>query len=80
MTAPDRATLESWLEHWRDESDAAFLYRALAGVERDTAKSDVYSRLAGVEELSAADVKKARKLLASRRSTHWPPPSNISAI
>ncbi len=50
MTAPDRATLESWLEHWRDESDAAFLYRALAGVERDTAKSDVYSRLAGVEE------------------------------
>jgi len=50
MTAPDRATLESWLEHWRDESDAAFLYRALAGVERDTAKSDVYARLAGVEE------------------------------
>ena len=36
--------------HWQDEADAAFLYRALAGVEPDAKKRDVYTRLAAVED------------------------------
>lgn len=47
---PDRETLQLWLEHWQDESDAAFLYNELASVEGDAKKRDVYSRLALVEE------------------------------
>src|SRR5262249_32842004 len=47
---PDHATVELWLEHWQDESDAAFLYNVLASVERDAKKRDVYNRLALVEE------------------------------
>src|SRR5215469_8933911 len=47
---PDRETVSLWLEHWQDESDAAFLYDVLASVERDAKKRDVYARLAGVEE------------------------------
>jgi VIT1/CCC1 family predicted Fe2+/Mn2+ transporter/rubrerythrin len=46
---PDRATLHAWLEHWQDESDAAFLYGVLAGEEHDAAKQEVYHRLAAVE-------------------------------
>ena len=44
--APD---LHAFAHHWQDEADAAFLYRALAGVEPDARKRDVYSRLAAVE-------------------------------
>ncbi|HKR55714.1 MAG TPA: hypothetical protein VJS20_05395, partial [Gemmatimonadales bacterium] len=47
---PDHATADLWLEHWQDESDAAFLYNVLASVERDPRKRDVYNRLALVEE------------------------------
>lgn len=47
---PDHATVELWLEHWQDESDAAYLYNILASVERDARKRDVYTRLALVEE------------------------------
>ena len=36
--------------HWQDEADAAFLYRALASVEPDAKKRDVYARLAAVED------------------------------
>jgi VIT1/CCC1 family predicted Fe2+/Mn2+ transporter len=46
-TSPDLHTFE---HHWQDEADAAFLYRALAGVEPDERKRDVYSRLAEVED------------------------------
>ncbi len=49
MTAPDRSTLKSWLHHWQDESDAAFLYEVLADKEPDSKKRDVYTRLAAVE-------------------------------
>ena len=48
--APDRATLHTWLEHWQDEFDAAYLYLVLAGQEPDPKKKDVYIKLAGVEE------------------------------
>src|SRR5690349_23279495 len=46
----DRSTLHTWLEHWQDEYDAAFLYLVLAGQERDQKRKDVYIKLAGVEE------------------------------
>jgi VIT1/CCC1 family predicted Fe2+/Mn2+ transporter len=52
MTAPalDKATLRTWLEHWQDESDAAYLYLVLADQEPDPKRKDVYLKLAGVEE------------------------------
>ena len=46
-TAPD---LDSFLHHWQDEADAAYLYRLLATAERDSSKSDIYRRLADVED------------------------------
>ena len=46
----DRKTLDMWREHWRDESDAAFLYGRLAEAEPEGEKSAVYRGLAEVEE------------------------------
>src|SRR6266403_727949 len=46
----DRATLHTWLHHWQDEYDAAYLYLVLAGQEPDQKRKDVYIKLAGVEE------------------------------
>jgi VIT1/CCC1 family predicted Fe2+/Mn2+ transporter len=48
---PDFATIE---EHWRDEADAAFLYRVLAEVEPDAGRRDVFTRLAAVEDRHTA--------------------------
>ena len=45
--APDYHT---FAHHWQDEADAAFLYRALAAIEPDPRKKDVYARLAAVED------------------------------
>jgi vacuolar iron transporter family protein len=42
--------LDSFEHHWQDEADAAFLYRILAKAEADAAKSDIYQRLAIVED------------------------------
>jgi VIT1/CCC1 family predicted Fe2+/Mn2+ transporter len=53
MTPPDAPTvpdLHSFEHHWQDEADAAFLYRLLADAEPDAAKSDIYRRLAEVED------------------------------
>jgi len=51
MASPlDRATLHTWLHHWQDEADAAYLYLVLAGQEPDQKRKDVYIKLAGVEE------------------------------
>ncbi|HZE07839.1 MAG TPA: VIT1/CCC1 transporter family protein [Gemmatimonadaceae bacterium] len=36
--------------HWQDEADAAYLYRILAAAESDKKKSDIYTRLADVED------------------------------
>jgi VIT1/CCC1 family predicted Fe2+/Mn2+ transporter len=41
---------ESWDEHYRDERDAAFLYRALASLEQDADRRDLFERLAVVED------------------------------
>src|SRR5437762_666706 len=46
----DRPTLHTWLHHWQDEYDAAYLYLVLAGQEPDQKRKDVYIKLAGVEE------------------------------
>lgn len=45
--AVDAAT---FLHHWQDEADAAYLYRVLAEAEPDPKKRDVYRRLAEVED------------------------------
>ena len=45
--APD---LDSFLHHWQDEADAAYLYRVLAESESDSGKKDIYRRLAEVED------------------------------
>jgi VIT1/CCC1 family predicted Fe2+/Mn2+ transporter/rubrerythrin len=41
---------ESWDEHYRDELDAAYLYRALAHVERDAERRQLFEKLAVVED------------------------------
>jgi len=45
--APD---LDSFLHHWQDEADAAYLYRLLSEAELDPRKKDLYARLAAVED------------------------------
>ncbi|HYT83364.1 MAG TPA: VIT1/CCC1 transporter family protein [Gemmatimonadales bacterium] len=47
MPNPD---LHTWLHHWQDEYDAAYLYLVLAGQEADPHRKDIYIKLAGVEE------------------------------
>lgn len=47
---PDAKTLATWKEHYQDEYDSAYLYRILASIETDTRKSDIFKRLAEVED------------------------------
>ena len=42
--------LHTFQHHWQDEADAAYLYRLLAAAEPDRTKSDLYRRLAAVED------------------------------
>ena len=49
MTTLDKKTLHAWLHHWRDESDAAYLYGVLASEERRQANHDVFLKLQAVE-------------------------------
>ena len=39
-----------WTEYYRDEMDAAWLYRALAHAESDSARRSIFERLAAVED------------------------------
>jgi vacuolar iron transporter family protein len=41
---------ETWDEHYRDERDAAYLYRALAAVERTPRLTELFDKLAIVED------------------------------
>lgn len=43
-----------WDEHYRDERDAAYLYRALAAAETDPARRELFERLAAVEDRHVA--------------------------
>jgi len=47
ISSPD---LHAFAHHWQDEADAAYLYRLLADAEPDAKKSDLYRRLAEVED------------------------------
>ena len=47
---PSVAADPVWNEYYRDEMDAAWLYRALAGYERDPARRAIFERLVTVEE------------------------------
>jgi vacuolar iron transporter family protein len=61
-----------WTEYYRDEMDAAWLYRALARAESDTTRRSVFERLASVED---AHVQRWRGLFKSHGGavpTHTP--------
>ena len=45
---------ESWDEHYRDERDAAYLYRELAAVEADRERRTLFEKLAVVEDSHVA--------------------------
>lgn len=51
-----------WTEYYRDEMDAAWLYRALARAEADSARRSIFERLAKVED---AHVQRWRGLFQS---------------
>lgn len=65
----DAKSLHLWRHHWQDESDAAYLYTALASQEPDPRKAKIYRELADVE-LRHTDM--WAKLLAD--NGHPPPP------
>ncbi len=44
---------ETWDEHYTDERDAAYLYRALAEIEKDPERRQLFARLAVVEDRHA---------------------------
>jgi len=46
MTTPD---LNTWLHHYQDEADAAFLYGVLAAAEPDGGRREIFVQLADVE-------------------------------
>ncbi|MGH9349901.1 MAG: VIT1/CCC1 transporter family protein [Vicinamibacterales bacterium] len=51
---PGMSVEPSWADHYRDEMDAAWLYRRLASIEHDAARREIFERLAGVEDAHAA--------------------------
>ena len=50
MQTAQQPDLDTFNHHWQDEADAAYLYRLLAAAEADAKKSDLYRRLAEVED------------------------------
>jgi VIT1/CCC1 family predicted Fe2+/Mn2+ transporter len=46
--------LRAFHEHWQDESDAAYLYGLLAGLEPDPKRASVFGRLSDIEKEHAA--------------------------
>jgi len=61
MSTPPGNPPHTWLHHLEDEADAAYLYRELAGTERDQSRADLYRQLAAVED---RHVEMWRQLLA----------------
>jgi VIT1/CCC1 family predicted Fe2+/Mn2+ transporter len=76
---PDHAAPpHEWLHHLADEADAAYLYRELASAERDPSKSQLFLKLAGVED---RHVEMWRKLLAdNQHPTPAPIPSRAARL
>jgi VIT1/CCC1 family predicted Fe2+/Mn2+ transporter len=58
------ADTDGWEQHYRDEVDAAYLYRTLARAETDRARRELFTRLADVEERHAS---RWRELFADRK-------------
>lgn len=50
MTETQLPQVEIWRHHLEDEADAAYLYRELAGAERDPDRAELYRQLAAVED------------------------------
>jgi vacuolar iron transporter family protein len=50
VSAASPTDLDTFLHHWQDEADAAYLYRLLSNAELDPRKKDLYLRLAEVED------------------------------
>jgi VIT1/CCC1 family predicted Fe2+/Mn2+ transporter len=46
--------VRAFQEHWQDESDAAYLYGILAGLEPDPKRASVFGRLSDIEKEHAA--------------------------
>jgi hypothetical protein len=69
----------SWDDHYRDERDAAYLYRALASVEPDHDRKQLFEKLAVVEDRHVGAlggvVRARRPILAGLRdcAAHAPP-------
>src|SRR5881396_4205593 len=76
MPSVDTATLHTWLHHWQDEADAAYLYLVLAGQEPDQKRKDVYIKLAGVEQ---RHVQMWEKLLAEHGHPVGRPRPSVNA-
>ncbi|HUQ16118.1 MAG TPA: VIT1/CCC1 transporter family protein [Gemmatimonadales bacterium] len=67
-----------WLHHLKDEADAAFLYRELARAEPDAGRTDLYLRLADVED---RHVEMWRRLLAENgHAIGVPDPSRAARL
>ena len=60
----------AWLHHWKDEADAAYLYRHLADAEPAPQKAELYRKLADVEDRHTAIW---QKLLAEQGVDAGPP-------
>ncbi len=46
----DKKSISIWRSHLRDEVDAAFLYRTLAGIIKNSKQRDIYLQLAEIED------------------------------
>jgi len=78
----DPKTLAEWKHHWRDESDAAFLYGVLADVETDERRREFFRRFVELEtrhveawadllRRNGVEVGKLAKPTARTRLTAW---------
>ena len=62
--------LNSFHEHWQDESDASYLYDILANLERDPKRASVFGRLRDIEVEHA-------KIWAALLQSHGRPPGRF---
>ncbi|HEY2825893.1 MAG TPA: VIT1/CCC1 transporter family protein [Gemmatimonadales bacterium] len=74
--AADEKAIASWVHHLQDEADAAFLYRILAEAEPNPPRSDIFRRLAEVEDRHAS---MWRKTLAQHGVTAPDTPPSLKA-
>lgn len=61
-----------WHHHLQDEADAAYMYRALAMVENDPSRRDIFNRLATVEDKHVAQWEKLLRDAGEAIAPHRP--------